>query len=165
MDTKLKFRLSTSCRLLLTKKAKIRAYLARFVVASEERFRSGIKKLSSIPECLKKSYLSLCPTFVALLITVSERHCFTNFYVRGIAKNGILLANVANFYVRGLAKKRKFSNSIFHPGTETHVERKRAIFSFLRPWSLGWNIEFGNLFLKFVARGAQIPSKKRARAI
>ena len=132
----MKFRLSTSCRLVLTKKAKIRAYLSRFVVASQERFRSGINKLSSIPKCLKKSYLSLCPTFVALLITVSERHCFTNFYVRGIAKNGILLANVANFYVRGLAKKRKFSNSIFHPGTETHVERKRAIFLILRPWRL-----------------------------
>ena len=120
----------------MTKTTKIRAYLARFVVASQERLRSGIKKVSSIPKCLKKSYLSLCPTFFALLITVSERHCVPNFYVRGIAKNGILLANVANFYVRGLAKKRKFSNSIFHPGTETHVERKRAIFLILRPWRL-----------------------------
>ena len=52
---------------------------------------TGIKKLASISKCLKKSYPSLCPTFFALLITVSERHCFTNFYVRGIAKNGILL--------------------------------------------------------------------------
>jgi uncharacterized membrane protein len=76
---------------------------------------TGIKKLSSIAECLKKSHPSLCPTFFALLIAVSEQHCFTNFYVRGIAKNGILLANVANFYVRGLAKKWKFPNSIFHP--------------------------------------------------
>ena len=100
----MKSRLTTSCRLVLTKKAKIRAYLARFVVASQERFMAGIKKLSSIAKCLKKSYPSLCPTFFALLITVSERHCVPNFYVRGIAKNGILLANVANFYVPGLAE-------------------------------------------------------------
>ena len=105
----------------MTKTTKIRAYLARIVVALEEILITVTSNLLSIPKCLKKSYPSLCPTFLALLITVSERHCFTNFYVSGIAKNGILLANVANFYVRGLAKKRKFSNSIFHPGTETHV--------------------------------------------
>ena len=32
--------------------------------------------------------------------------------------------------------RKRFPNSIFHPGTETHVERKRAIFLILRPWRL-----------------------------